>query len=154
MISKIHFESFSWSLEQFFLTVGQNNFANKIPFQTTSTNFSKLKMTSKSEFLQSLCIFKQWSKLYFSLDAYPEIQVLIWLYNKYYKRDCFLWLIFYLACENEMKILKRIVKTISRAKFEWSPLSAKKSHKLYWFVYCNLLFTELIELELFKESGF
>ena len=27
-----YFKSFSRSLEQFFLTVGQNNFANKIPF--------------------------------------------------------------------------------------------------------------------------
>ena len=25
-------KSFSWSIEQFFLTVGQNNFGNKIPF--------------------------------------------------------------------------------------------------------------------------
>ena len=31
--SASNFQSFSWSLEQFFLTVGQNNFANKIPFQ-------------------------------------------------------------------------------------------------------------------------
>ena len=28
----MNFKSFSWSLEQFFLTVGQNNFGNKIPF--------------------------------------------------------------------------------------------------------------------------
>ena len=31
--SASNFKSFSWSLEQFFLTVGQNNFDNKIPFQ-------------------------------------------------------------------------------------------------------------------------
>ena len=30
--SASNFKSFSWSLEQFFLTVGQNNFGNKIPF--------------------------------------------------------------------------------------------------------------------------
>ena len=29
--SASNFKSFSWSLEQFFLTVGQNNFGNKIP---------------------------------------------------------------------------------------------------------------------------
>ena len=29
-----NFKSFSWSLEQFFLTAGQNNFGNKIPFNT------------------------------------------------------------------------------------------------------------------------
>ena len=29
-------ESFSWWLEQFFLTVGQNNFGNKIPFLSFS----------------------------------------------------------------------------------------------------------------------
>ena len=29
----LEFQSFSWSLEQFFLRVGQNNFGNKIPFQ-------------------------------------------------------------------------------------------------------------------------
>ena len=30
--SASNFKSFSWSLEQFFLTVGQNNFGNKLPF--------------------------------------------------------------------------------------------------------------------------
>ena len=30
--SASNFKSFSWSLEQFFLIVGQNNFGNKIPF--------------------------------------------------------------------------------------------------------------------------
>ena len=30
--SASNFKSFSWSLEQFFLTVGQNNFGNKITF--------------------------------------------------------------------------------------------------------------------------
>ena len=34
--SASNFESFSQSLEQFFLTVGQNNFCNKIPFQSHS----------------------------------------------------------------------------------------------------------------------
>ena len=29
--SALNFKSFSWSIEQFFLTVGQNNFGNKIP---------------------------------------------------------------------------------------------------------------------------
>ena len=32
--SASNFKSFSRSLEQFFLTVGQNNFGNKIPFLT------------------------------------------------------------------------------------------------------------------------
>ena len=58
---------------------------------------------------------------------------------------------FYLACENEMKELKKILKTIFCAKSEWSPLSANKSHNLYWFVYW-LFITELIELECFEES--
>ena len=31
--SDSNFKSFSWSVEQFFLTVGQNNFANKIPLK-------------------------------------------------------------------------------------------------------------------------
>ena len=30
--SASNFKSFSWSLAQFFLTVGQNNFGNKLPF--------------------------------------------------------------------------------------------------------------------------
>ena len=30
--SSLNFKIFSWSLEQFFLKVGQNNFGNKIPF--------------------------------------------------------------------------------------------------------------------------
>ena len=33
-LSASNFKSFSRSLEQFFLTVGQNNFGNKIPFQS------------------------------------------------------------------------------------------------------------------------
>ena len=32
--SASNFKSFSQSLEQFFLTVGQNNFGNKIPFSS------------------------------------------------------------------------------------------------------------------------
>ena len=32
--SASNFKSFSWSLEHFFLTVGQNNFRNKIPWQS------------------------------------------------------------------------------------------------------------------------
>jgi hypothetical protein len=48
-----------------------------------------------------------------------------------------------------MKELKKILKTIFCAKSEWSPLSANKSHHLYWFVYWLLI----TELERFEESG-
>ena len=34
-----NFKTFSWSLEQFFLTVGQNNFGNKIPFSLPFFHF-------------------------------------------------------------------------------------------------------------------
>ena len=34
-----NFKSFSRSLEQFFLTVDQNNFSNKIPFLDINNNF-------------------------------------------------------------------------------------------------------------------
>ena len=37
--SASNFKSFSQSLEQFFLTVGQNNFGNKIPFNLALTLF-------------------------------------------------------------------------------------------------------------------
>ena len=37
--SALNFQSFSQSLEQFFLTVDQNNFGNKIPFLTRSWRF-------------------------------------------------------------------------------------------------------------------
>ena len=37
--SALIFKSFSRSLEQFFLTVGQNNFGHKIPFLTSSCGF-------------------------------------------------------------------------------------------------------------------
>ena len=36
--SASNFKSFSRSLEQFFLTVGQNNFSNKIPFISTQSH--------------------------------------------------------------------------------------------------------------------
>ena len=35
-LSASNFKSFSWSLEQFFLTVGRNNFGNKIPFHSAN----------------------------------------------------------------------------------------------------------------------
>ena len=41
MISKI-LQSFSRSLEHFFLTVGQNNFGNKIPFLSGNEDLSLL----------------------------------------------------------------------------------------------------------------
>ena len=41
--SASNFKSFSWSLEQFFLTVGQNNFGNKIPLMNSPIN-SEIKM--------------------------------------------------------------------------------------------------------------
>ena len=41
--SASNFKSFSRSIEQFFLTVRQNNFGNKIPnFSTTTRNFWKI----------------------------------------------------------------------------------------------------------------
>ena len=43
----LNFKSFSRSLEQFFLTVGQNNFGNKIPFLHTTTAYTVF--NSKSE---------------------------------------------------------------------------------------------------------
>ena len=36
--SASNFKSFSWYLEQFFLTVGQNNFGNKIPLSISDTS--------------------------------------------------------------------------------------------------------------------
>ena len=38
--SASNFKRFSWSLEQFFLTVGLNNFGNKIPFLNTNLTLS------------------------------------------------------------------------------------------------------------------
>ena len=46
--SASNFKSFSQSLEHFFLTVGQNNFGNKIPFLMS---FSNLITLSKSDFV-------------------------------------------------------------------------------------------------------
>jgi hypothetical protein len=46
-----NFKSFSRSIEQFFLTVRQNNFGNKIPnFSTTTRNFWKINVTSNSKY--------------------------------------------------------------------------------------------------------
>ena len=39
-LSASNFKSFYWSLEQFFLTVGQNNFGNKIPFHSFDVFYS------------------------------------------------------------------------------------------------------------------
>ena len=52
--SASNFKSFSWSLEQFFLTGGQNNFGNKIPYLWTILfNFG-------------WCIFKHYRKKWLS----------------------------------------------------------------------------------------
>ena len=48
--SASNFKSFSRSLEHFFLTVGQNNFGNKIPFVSRATYISDCK--NGSEFAQ------------------------------------------------------------------------------------------------------
>ena len=42
MISASNFKSFSRSLDQFFLTVGQNNFGNKIPVFKLSLRYLKI----------------------------------------------------------------------------------------------------------------
>ena len=57
--SASNFKSFSRSLEQFFLTVGQNNFGNKIPFHTPLTRFTAA-LNCSPDFFQKLrvtCIF-------------------------------------------------------------------------------------------------
>ena len=59
MISKIlhsrplalNFKSLSWSLEQFFLTVGQNNFGNKIPYVPLTQIITKLFVLGVIQFL-------------------------------------------------------------------------------------------------------
>ena len=48
--SASNFKSFSRSLEQFFLTVGQNNFGNKIPFPSAS-NFKSFSWSLEQYFL-------------------------------------------------------------------------------------------------------
>ena len=46
--SVFNFNSFSWSLEQFFLTVGQNNFGNKIQFFALVWTLQAWKSTKSS----------------------------------------------------------------------------------------------------------
>ena len=55
--SASNFKSFSRSLEQFFLTVGQNNFGNKIPFLTFSWRFLRF---IKLEQLKFRCEKNYW----------------------------------------------------------------------------------------------
>ena len=49
-LSASNFKSFSRSLEQFFLTVGQNNFGNKIPFLSISYHFHTSKFFDYLDF--------------------------------------------------------------------------------------------------------
>ena len=53
--SASNFKSLSWSLEHFFLTVGQNNFGNKIPFAHFVRKFFWIDV--------KICIWQIWSKL-------------------------------------------------------------------------------------------
>ena len=48
--SVLNFKRFSRSLEQFFLTIGQNNFGNKIPFLAYNTN-----LNYRNENVMQLC---------------------------------------------------------------------------------------------------
>ena len=59
--SALNFKSFSRSLEQFFLTVGQNNFGNKIPLLFYNCSLQALWADAlvKHCFLKMLLIFKE-----------------------------------------------------------------------------------------------
>ena len=70
---------FSRSLEQFFLTVGQNNFGNKLPFLNLYSYFLKFHSyfhapTFHELFFKHLCYFKSWLSTYESKKLVVEMQ--------------------------------------------------------------------------------
>ena len=69
--SASNFKSFSRSLEQFFLTVGQNNFGNKIPFFNVHRRYRNSKSTVFKPYLATILktLFPCFSCRYHQLDG-------------------------------------------------------------------------------------
>ena len=67
--SASNFKSFSRTLEQFFLTVGQNNFGNKIPFFFVSKKFSQGKNTNEVLVIVFKCSLERFKWVRFHLNA-------------------------------------------------------------------------------------
>ena len=61
--SALNFKSFFRSLQQFFLTVGQNNFGNKIPLVTFSPNFFHVFQEEESSLEDETCGCCKWPSL-------------------------------------------------------------------------------------------
>ena len=75
--SASNFKSFSRSLEQFFLTVGQNNFGNKIPFLTVGqTNFGWIK---KNIYHKTICILSTLDNIIFSALVSGKDDISLWM---------------------------------------------------------------------------
>ena len=62
--SALNFKSFSRSLEQFFLTVGHNNFGNKIPLLLAGTVLTSKRCIMNSQWRQMMLHFSTWRKNY------------------------------------------------------------------------------------------
>ena len=81
--SALNFKIFSWSLEQFFLRVGQNNFGNKMPFLSCWAFQSKgqeSKQFQHSFDLESLRIFSVHNSLQTAQPTLESIKYLhFWL---------------------------------------------------------------------------
>ena len=74
--SASNFKFFSWSLEQFFLTVGQNNFGNKIPLNYLLANSSTC-YCCDIRIVINVCWFIKlifWFKVIWSIIAVAQIQ--------------------------------------------------------------------------------
>ena len=79
--SASNFKSFSWSLEQFFLTVGKNNFGNKIPC------FALWRATNQKRQSRRWIQNLQMSELFF-LFSYTLNQNLIVFFNNFRWEIC------------------------------------------------------------------
>jgi hypothetical protein len=97
-LSASNFKSFSWSLKQFFLTVGQNNFGNKITF----LNISLFHKESEQNFPIFSFIFWAMRRLYTYIHS--EIFWPLALLNKYQLCTKFC-LLFYLLSQNKYNLL-------------------------------------------------
>ena len=71
--SASNFKRFSRSLEQFFLTVGQNNFGNKIPFLTCSFSFLHPKYLFTSQKVSC-----RWAIINLLVQSKINLQIIVW----------------------------------------------------------------------------
>ena len=133
-LSASNFKSFSWSVEQFFLTVGQNNFGNKIPnftFYLISKHFFFPSVKQKHTEFNNKQLKKKDSKQHTNF------------YNQttYYRRSQIRWFIDLVVTFSFWIYYIKIVKKnplrgcVLNFPLEYNNITRSEYHKAFWSFY-------------------